>query len=436
MELSEIAGWGIVGAGGAGFPAHVKLAAHPELLIVNAAECEPLLHKDGEILHAYTDAVIEGARLAQDVCGAKAVVIGIKKKHRDNVKLLESKIPSGMTVVTLPDFYPAGDEMTLVYMTTGRVIQPGALPSSCGCVVQNVETLFNIARKEPVTRKFLSVAGAVDRPASFSVPIGMSIDDVLAHVTITVKNYSIVLNGAMMGTVEPDLSTVVTKRTGGIIVLPNDHNVVRMLKRSESEKQVVFLAKSACDQCSYCTELCPRYLLGHPVRPEISMRNRIFSLDETGKAFAGSAFCCDCNLCTMYACPEDLDPRGACRIEKKILRAANIKWSGRTVKPHPMQAYRGTPTGRLKERLGLSQYTDHAPLVDLAKLPAKVTIPLSQHAGAPAVSCVKVGDTVKAGDCIGTASATISASVHASIPGTVTAVSPAAITIEAKGNAQ
>ena len=433
MNLHTVSNLGIVGAGGAGFPTHVKLAARPrpEFLIVNAAECEPLLHKDGEILKNHMDVFIDGCRQAQTLCGAKAVIIGIKKKHRETLRLLESKILPGMCIDPLPDFYPAGDEVTLVYMTTGRVIQPGALPLSCGCVVQNVETLYNIGMGKPVIGKFLSVAGAVERPATYFVPVGMSIHDLLSNINITARNYSIVVNGVMMGNVEQDHSAVITKRTGGIIVLPADHTVVRMLKRSESEKKVVFLAKSSCDQCSYCTELCPRYLLGHPVRPEISMRNRMFSLDEKGSANPGSAFCCDCNLCTLYSCPEDLDPRGACRIEKKILRAGNRAWKGLPVETHPMLKYRRTPTSRIKERLGLSSYEDSAPLTTLGVAPVKVSIPLSQHAGAPAITCVKVGDSVKPGDCIGTASGTVSANVHASIAGKVSAVSPVAITIEA-----
>jgi Na+-translocating ferredoxin:NAD+ oxidoreductase RnfC subunit len=316
-------------------------------------------------------------------------------------------------------------------MTTGRVIQPGALPISCGCIVQNIETLYNIGCAKPVTDKYLSVAGAVEEASTFRVPIGMSIHDLLSNVTITIKKYSIVVNGVMMGCVEDDINAVITKRSGGIIVLPDDHVVVRMLKRSTSEKKVVFLAKSSCDQCSYCTELCPRYLLGHPVRPEISMRNRMFSLDGIGGAHPGSAFCCDCNLCTLYSCPEDLDPRGACRIEKKILRAKNSTWKGKPVTAHPMIQYRATPTGRLKERLGLSSYVDRAPLRELTKRPAMVNIPLLQHAGAPAVPCVKAGDPVNAGDCIGRAAGTVSANIHASLSGKITAVTQRAITIEA-----
>jgi Na+-translocating ferredoxin:NAD+ oxidoreductase RnfC subunit len=432
-DLESIASYGIVGAGGAGFPSHVKLAAqpHPEILIVNAAECEPLLHKDAEIIKNHVDLLFAGCRKAAELCGAAKIVFGIKKKRAEQCAILKANCSSGTSVVLLDDFYPAGDEVTLVYKTTGRVVQPGTLPVSCGCVVQNVETLYNIGLDKPVTRKFLSIAGAVEKPVTLNVPIGMSVRELLSNVGITVKNHAVVANGVMMGYVEDNPDAVVTKRSGGYIILPSDHYVVRTLIRSRSDDKVKMLAKSACDQCSYCTELCPRYLLGHPVRPEISMRNRMFSLDATGKANPGSVFCCDCNLCTLYACPEGLDPRGACRIEKSIIREQKISTAPSAAIPHPMLRYRATPTNRLKARLGLSGFVDAAPLAELKKSPSKVVIMLSQHVGAPATPCVKTGDAVKEGDCIGTASGNISATVHASINGRVTAVNKASIVIEA-----
>ena len=76
--------------------------------------------------------------------GAKEGIIGIKEKHKSEIDLLNSKIGRGIRVIPLEDVYPAGDEITLIYMTTGRIVQPGELPISVGCVVQNVETLFNI----------------------------------------------------------------------------------------------------------------------------------------------------------------------------------------------------------------------------------------------------------------------------------------------------
>ncbi len=430
MILQDVLEFGIVGAGGAGFPTHVKLKARPEYLIVNAAECEPLFHKDAEILSRYTDAFLLGGKTAQELCGAKSVIIGIKKKHQKNIALLRSRINSQkMRIIELDDFFPAGDEVTLVYKTTGRVIQPGALPIACGCVVQNVETLYNLGKARPVTEKFVTISGAVEQPVTLKAPIGTSLRELLANVKITVGDYAVVYNGAMMGTVEENLDAVVTKRTGGLLILPSDHYIIRTLKRSKDEKAVNFLAKTACDQCSFCTDLCPRNLLGHPVRPNVAMRNLLFQIPDERGIDAGNAFCCDCNLCTLFSCPEHLDPRGACRMEKAILRKRKVSWQGSTIKPHPMAAYRTTSTSRLKERLGLAQYQDHAPLKELTRQPRCVRIPLSQHAGAPARACVKTGERVKAGDCIGKAAGEISTNVHASIEGKVSSVTVSDITI-------
>lgn len=257
----------------------------------------------------------------------------------------------------------------------------------------------------------------------------MSIGELLSTVRITTRKPALVLNGVMMGQVEDDWSAVVTKRTGGIIILPEDHYVVRTLRRSTDTKAVEFLARAACDQCSYCTELCPRFLLGHPVRPELAMRNRQFSGGANGNP--GNVYCCECNLCTLYACPEHLDPHGACRIEKAALRGSGRLWQGGQTEVHPMAGYRGVPTTRLKERIGIASYRDHAPLKEIDFHPAKVIVPLLQHAGAPAKPCVQEGRRVAPGDLIARASAAVSANVHASISGTVAAVTASSITIEA-----
>lgn len=429
LSIEAIAASGIVGAGGAGFPTHVKLAGRPEILIINAAECEPLLHKDGEIIRRFTREFVDGCKSAAQLCGASRVIIGIKKKYRETIDVLQPMLDSGIQIARLEDFYPAGDEVTLIYNVTNRIVQPGSLPISCGCTVLNVETALNIGRATPVTQKFLSIAGEVTEPVTLSVPIGTSVKDLLSTVKITTSNPAIVLNGVMMGMVDENVSAVVTKRSGGIIILPQDHYIVRTLKRSTSIKTVEFLANAACDQCSYCTELCPRFLLGHPVRPELAMRNRQFAGGASGNP--GNVYCCECNLCTLYSCPEHLDPRGACRIEKTALKGSGRSWQGGKTKAHPMGAYRTVPITRLKQRIGIASYNDHAPLKEIDFHPAKVTILLQQHAGAPAVPCVKAGQRVCIGECIAKASGTVSANVHASINGTVTAVTTSTITIEA-----
>ena len=110
----------------------------------------------------------------------------------------------------------------------------------------------------------------------------------------------------MMGYHEENHQALVTKTTGGVIVLPADHIVVRRHRRDW--KEIAAIGRSACDQCSFCTELCPRWLLGHPIQPHTAMRSLGFN--EVGEAnVIGTQFCCECNLCSMYSCPEDLDPK-------------------------------------------------------------------------------------------------------------------------------
>jgi Na+-translocating ferredoxin:NAD+ oxidoreductase RnfC subunit len=423
---------GVVGAGGAGFPAAVKLESSPDTVIMNAAECEPLLHKDVQLLSRYPSQVIEGFKQIIDITGARLGIIGLKEKHKKLLQQLKSFENDQIRIIPIGDFYPAGDEVTLVYLATGRLIQPGNLPLSVGCLVQNVETLYNIALKKPVVDKFITVGGAVDRPLTVRVPVGISYRDILQTFNITTANYVVISNGLMMGCLESDLDTVVTKRTGGIIVLPVDHACVQMYKRYETERQTIRLAKAACDQCNFCTEFCPRYLLGQPVRPETAMRNRMFSSGDEPAVALGNRFCCECNLCTLYACPEGLDPKGATVIEKRHLIQNNILWEGLPRQVHPMFDYRRVPTKKLMQRLDVLQYPDKGPLEDLSFTFRKVSIPLLQHAGAPAKPVVKEGETVQRYQLLAEAQGKISAPVHASISGTIAGVEHDKIVIEVK----
>ena len=430
MTLSEIKNLGIIGAGGAGFPAHVKLDSNPDTVIMNAAECEPLLHKDMQLLLNYPDEVLYGFEIVLQLTGAKQGIIGIKEKHKEEIKLLKSKISSNIKLIEVDDVYPAGDEITLIYMTTRRLVQPGALPISVGCVVQNVETLYNIGINKSVADKFISVAGAVEEPSTVRVPVGVSYKDILSQFKITVSEYVVRTGGLMMGTLENDLNNVVSKRTGAIIVLPSDHYCVTMYRRFSTEHATDIIAKAGCDQCNFCTEFCPRYLLGQPVRPETAMRNRMFTREELPLINPGSFSCCECNLCTMYACPEGLDPKGATVIEKKLAIAQQLKWSGSEISVHPMFDYRKVPTKKLMQRLDVLMFRDEGPMKDFSFKPVMVRVPLDQHIGAPAEPVVKPGDTVNKYDLIGKSAGKISSNVHASIDGKITAVNKNEIIIK------
>lgn len=423
---------GVVGAGGAGFPAYVKAASKADTVVVNAAECEPLLHKDLELFLAKTEEVLDGLDLLMRAVGAAKGVVGVKGKHKALVAKLEEAVKRrpGVSVLKLKDVYPAGDEYCLVYEATGRLIPPGGIPIQVGVVVNNVETLYNMSRaaEGPVVDTWFTVTGAVKKPVTVRVPVGTPYAEALRLAGgPTVKEYAALDGGAMMGKVLTDFSKPATKTSGGLIVLPLSHPLVQ---RKGAPRQVdERVGKSVCDQCSLCTELCPRYLLGYKVEPHKVMRGLLFSTPERKTWNQYALMCCECQLCTLYSCPENLAPGKVCVSAKRDLAEVKLGWkesplnTGAAPKPHPVREYRLAPIAQLIERLGLSDYDSEAHLLDAEVRPARVRIPLKQHVGAAASATVRVGQRVRRGDVVGDVPEdALGAPVHASIDGTVTAV--------------
>jgi len=164
QPLARIEDHGVVGAGGGGFPTAVKLTAKVPTVIVNGAECEPLLHKDKELMYQLGAPMLGGLETVMRLVSAEQGIIGIKNKYTAVQEALAPRLPAGVRILPLRDTYPAGDEYLLVYDATCRVIPPGGLPKDVGAVVVNVETLVNIGLDRPVTHKYLTVAGAVRTP--------------------------------------------------------------------------------------------------------------------------------------------------------------------------------------------------------------------------------------------------------------------------------
>lgn len=420
---------GIVGAGGGGFPTAVKLRAGVSLVIANAAECEPLLHKDKELLLHFPDLFLHGLRMVMDAVGAREGVIGIKEKYHEIIADLERQACAPVRVVPLPDVYPAGDEFVLVHLVTGRVIPPGGLPKDVDAVVCNVETLINIARDQPVTHKYLTIAGAVRSPVTVRVPIGLSIGEALeAAGGPTLQTFGVLLGGVMMARPAADLSMPVTKTTGGIIVLPAEHPLIR--RHNAPDPLIRRVGRAACDQCRFCTEFCPRFLLGHPIEPHRAMQSLGFG--NPHDASVSTLYCCECNLCTLYACPEDLDPKNVCVQAKPVARERGLVFKGapESTSPHPMAEFRRVPMRRLIARLGLGLYNTPAPLIPFDFSPRSVRIPLKQHAGVAAVPVVRAEQHVRAGDLLAAPpEGKLGARVHASIDGRVR-VDSDAVTLE------
>jgi Na+-translocating ferredoxin:NAD+ oxidoreductase RnfC subunit len=421
---------GIVGAGGGGFPTAMKLRTRVSMVIANAAECEPLLHKDKELLHHHAEPFLRGMRLAMEMVGAREGVVGIKEKYLDIIAALESQAGDGIKVVPLPDCYPAGDEFILVHMVTGRVIPPGGLPKDVDVAVANVETLMNIALDRPVTHKYLTVAGAVETPVTLRVPVGITIGEAIAAAGgTTVSDFGVLLGGVMMAKPAADLDVPVTKTTGGIVVLPTEHSLIR--RHNAPWIHVAKIGRSACDQCRFCTEFCPRYLLGHPIEPHAAMRSLGFATGAD--TMVATLYCCECNLCTMFACPEDLDPKTVCVQNKPLARERGLTFKGtpESITPNPMAEFRRVPMRRLIARLGLGEYNNTGPLTEHAFAPRKVNVLLKQHAGAPAVPVVKTGDHVRTGDLLAVpAQGELGSRIHASIDG-IASISNDAVIIQA-----
>ena len=365
MSLSKkIFNAGVVGAGGAGFPAHVKSNSKVEFVLANGAECEPLIHKDYELMLHFPEEISRGFELLIESTSAKKGFFGIKEKNTKAISAISQHLNGKTELTKLGDFYPSGDEFELVYEATGRLILPAGIPLDVGCVVNNVETLYNIALAEkdiPVTKKFICVAGAVKKPSSFFVPIGTSFKDVIEFAGGTkVKEFGIFVGGVMMGHLTFNLDEVITKTTAGLIVLPIDHYLIK--RKNQPEQNWHRSGKSACDQCSYCTELCPRYLLGYQVEPHKVMRSLGFT--KTGAAVWNqmAELCCSCGLCTLYACPEDLYPKEACDKAKVEMREAGIKFiQKKEVKAHPIKEGRRVPLKQLIMKLKLQDYDVEAP---------------------------------------------------------------------------
>lgn len=428
MELTKIKEllreMGVVGAGGAGFPSYAKLSPDAKTVILNCAECEPLLKVHRQVLEEYTYEILSALSTIVETMGAERGIIAVKTHYKSTVRAINAEISEFplLSVHTLDSVYPAGDEIILIKEVTGKVVAPGALPITEGVVVCNVESVYNIYRAingKPVTHKFVTVAGEVKKPVTLRVPIGTRVSQLISAAGgATVENAEIISGGPMMGKIISD-SEVVTKTTNAIIVLPSEHPVV--LNKRLNYKINLRRTMSVCCQCRSCTELCSRHVIGYPVEPHAVMR--IFSNGGKGdvKVLEGAMFCSSCGLCETYSCPQGLSPRAVIAQMKADARAAGKK-PPVGIKPFEVKDadLKKVSVERLSARLGLTRYDVPAPISD-AFTTKSVKIPLYQHIGVPAILAVSEGDTVKAGDVIGTAKdGALSVNIHASIDGRVT----------------
>ena len=419
---------GIVGAGGAGFPTHRKFSDKVEQIVVNAAECEPLMMVDHHLLEYHLSEIAEALNVMCDAMGAKEVLIGIKGK---NMHLLDKDVVRSfrgtrIKIKEIPDVYPAGDEVMLTYETTGKIIPEGAIPIMVGVMVINVETVFNIYKAlknaEPVTEKYITIGGDVPEDITVVAPMGMKIKDLLNSVGYgNLEGKSVVNGGPMMGALVDIENDVVTKTTKGLLIFPTTHGVIQRMKQpvGVSMKR----ASAACCNCTMCTDLCPRYLLGYNLEVHKTVRAASHGEVKNTEAFLQNALCCGCGVCSVIACQQGLFPSKLSMEIKGALGKYGLRREN-NVQPEsarPERASRLISSNKLIDRLGIRRFVKKSvKKIDTVFTPDTVYIQLKQNVGKPATETVKPGDKVKAGDVVAlTAYEDLGTVMHSSINGTV-----------------
>ena len=427
---------GIIGAGGAGFPSGAKLNDKADTIILNCAECEPLFKLHRQLLANFTSEIMTALSYVKEAVGAKEVIIALKPSYKEAIDRVDYYLPSfpGFRMALLPKVYPVGDEIILIYETTGKVVKPGKLPITEGVIVYNVETMLNtyyaVEEDKNVTEKYITITGEIKNPGTFKVPVGITVKEAVALTGGTKSDDCMFLGGGLMtgNVVYP--SDPITKKLNAILVLPKNSPIIQ--KRLSNPNINIRKAMSICCQCRSCTDLCSRNILGYPIQPHLFMRAVTKGMNSDTQAVLNSFYCSQCGLCELYSCPQDLSPRSIINTVRTELRKQGVKppetpdYTGVS----PDRAYKQVQMGRLRSRLGVTGYYVPATLDEKAPKFTEVKIMLNQHIGPPAIAVVKKGDKVEKGQLVGTTEGKLGSDVHSSIDGTVTHVTDTYVIIK------
>jgi len=284
---------GIVGLGGAAFPTHVKLSP-PEgksvdTVLLNGSECEPYLTADYRLMVEAPDPIVTGGLLGARALGAERIILAIEDNKPAAVEAMKRAAEgTDIEVVAVETRYPMGGEKQLIPAVLAREVPTGGLPLDVGVVVLNVGTCSAIARAvvrgRPLTHRVVTVSGAgIVDPKNLLVPVGMGIDELIAHCGgVTPDAARIIAGGPMMGFALGDTSSPVTKGTSGITVLTQDEVREREMR--------------ACVRCGRCVDVCPLHLV--PTKIAMAARHRDWDLT----AQYHMAACMECGCCA-YICP-------------------------------------------------------------------------------------------------------------------------------------
>ena len=417
--------FGIVGAGGAGFPSYAKLAEGADLLLINGSECEPLLYTDYVILKNEISLVLSGISEVLSHTSIAKALLCIKAHTAKRLGMSDGeKLRDKIFVRVLPDVYPIGDEISLIYEASGRLVGAGKLPITAGVIVYNVETMYNLGRavrfSEPVTEKWLTVGGNIKSPVVVKVPVGTRISDLFRTLGITVpEDHTVLDGGPSMGKIVNPATHTVTKTTKGILILPDYTQAIASKKIND--KMAVSRAETACCQCTRCTDMCPRNMLGYPLEPHKMVRTAMGAAEVMPVMVLSATLCCGCGVCESLACSQGISPRAVIANYKGVLAKNKLRFNlDGAYEVRAEREYRMIPSEKWASTLGVRGFDAVCEFGGEIRDFSRVEIPLSRHIGAPSIPAVTDGQTVSAGEIIARAADGLSLPQHASISGVVT----------------
>ena len=416
---------GLVGDGGAGFPSYAKLAEGADTLLINGSECEPLLYTDYTLIKRELPMILAGVQAVIWHLGIKRALFCIKEHTAKRLSLSDGDtLGAHVSVKIMPNVYPIGDEISLIYQATGRVVRPGNLPISKGVLVYNVETMYNLGRAvkffEPVTMKWLTVGGDVKEPTVVRVPIGTPVADLFERLGIEVdEDHAVIDGGPSMGKIINHNIAEIGKTTKALIVLPKDTQALKT--KLINKKMAVTRAETACCQCTRCTDMCPRALLGYPLEPHRMVRTAMGAVVTMPKMVISATLCCGCGICETLACSQGISPKAVINNYKELLSKNKLRYVGEDdVIPKPEREYRMIPSEKWAQDLGVARFDRVAKWGGELRDFDRVELALGRYIGIPSTPSVKDGAIVHVGDIVAAASAGLSVPQHASIHGRVT----------------
>ncbi len=314
--LAAVRASGLVGLGGAGFPAHVKLKPQKldevDTLIINAAECEPYITTDHHMGIAGSELLREGIEVIIKYLELSRVIIGVEDNKPDMISHLESTFAKmhNVKVVTLRSKYPQGAEKVLCYETTGRIIREGMLPAEVGVVVMNITSVVFLASYLktgiPLVSRTITVdGGAINTPKLVTVPLGTPFKDIFEFCDgFKSEPAKVIMGGPMMGITIYDLNSPLLKNNNALLAFD--------AKQVEDERE------SACIRCGRCVRACPFNLMPRGLELAYLSENVDLLLELKINT------CMECGCCS-YVCPAKRELVTTNKLAKKLVREKGVK---------------------------------------------------------------------------------------------------------------